>query len=116
MRTLLARLVPDAELEIIAAHVFEPDDLPAFSDQAGHETDAWSEEFLRRWLVDDANHIALELRVGNAAETLCAVAEEVDADIVAMGWKQQLSSNRTQVVSTLLAESNVPVVLVPLPQ
>lgn len=114
MRALLARLVPDAKLEIIAAHVFEPDNVPPFSDQAGHETDAWSQEFLQRWLAADTTDVALELRVGNAAEALRDIAQEVDADVIAMGWKQQLSPSRSQVVSTLVAESNVPLVLVPL--
>jgi nucleotide-binding universal stress UspA family protein len=112
VHVLLRRLVPDATLDVVALHVFEADDIPAFSDQPGHETEAWTQEFLQRWLPGHGD-VTLETRVGRAADTVRTVVHEVDADIVALGWKQDLSPGRASIVTTLLTASDVPVVLLP---
>ena len=46
--------------------------------------------------------------------TWCAaVARDIDADMVALGWKQNLAPGRAAVVSALLADADVPIVLLP---
>jgi len=109
----LRRLRPGTQLDVVALHVFDADDIPAFSDQPGHETAAWGEEFLRRWLPIDNVNVRLETRVGRPADVVGAVAREINADAVAVGWKQDLSLGRAQVVTALLAESRVLAVLLP---
>ena len=90
----------------------------AFSDHAGHEADAWGEEFVRRFLPtgDRAGDraVVLETRVGRAADVVREVARDMKADMVVLGWKQDLASGRAQVVSALLADAEVPISLVPL--
>jgi len=112
VQTLLRRLVGDVELDVVALHVFDATDMPAFSDQPGHETDAWRDEFLSRWLPIGRQHVTLETRVGRPAEAVPRVARDVGADVVAIGWKHNLAPGRARVVTSLLADSELPVVLV----
>ena len=56
----------------------------------------------------------LETRVGRAADVVREVARDIEADMVALGWKQDLAPGRAQVVSALLADADVPIALVPL--
>jgi hypothetical protein len=113
VQTILGTAVSEPELDVVALHVFEADSIPAFSDHAGHEAEAWRDEFMRRWLPAGHGSVTLETRVGRPADAVRAVIEEVDADFVALSWKQDLAPGRAQVVSTLLADAHVPVVLLP---
>jgi hypothetical protein len=111
VRDVLGGIGTDADLELVVLHVFEADSIPAFSDQFGHEAEAWGDEFLRRWLPDDLGKTRLETRVGRAGDVVRAACE--DADFVAVAWKQDLTPGRAQVVCALLADATVPVVLLP---
>jgi nucleotide-binding universal stress UspA family protein len=113
VQRFLEPVVADADLEVIALHVFESDSIPPFSDQPGHETEAWAREFLRRWSPTEAHKTTLEMRVGRAADVVRAIARDVHADMVALGWKQNLAPGRAAVVSALLADADVPIVLLP---
>jgi nucleotide-binding universal stress UspA family protein len=113
VQALLGEIAEVRELDVVALHVFEADAIPAFSDETGHEADAWRAEFLRRWLPGDGPAVTLETRIGRAADTVRAVSREVDSDLVALGWKQDLAPGRAQVVATLLNDADVPVLLVP---
>ena len=114
VQLLLAAVVDGAELEVVALHVFEADSIPAFSDHAGHEADAWGQEFMRRFVPSGDYAVMLETRVGRAADVVREVARGTEADMVALGWKQDLAPGRAQVVSALLADAEVPIALVPL--
>lgn len=99
--------------ELVALHVFEPDSLPPFGDQLTHEVEAWSEEFLDRYAPVRPEGMRLELRVGMPADVVRSLVEEVDADLVAVGWSQDLAPGRASVVRALLRSSAVPVLLLP---
>ncbi len=108
---LLRRLQPDAELDVVALHVFDAESIPAFSDQAGHEAETWTDEFMRRWLPNVKGDVRLETRVGRPASVVPAVARETRSEAVALAWKQNLSPGRAQVVTELIAGPDVIVVL-----
>jgi nucleotide-binding universal stress UspA family protein len=114
LRHILQDLRPRHDLEIIALHVFELDQLPMFGDQPVLETEAWAEEFGRRALSVGEGKIRLEVRVGDAARTLEEVARELDVDLVALAWHRDLADGHGRLVRTLLAEADVPVLLLPL--
>lgn len=105
------RLTP--EFDVVALHVFEADEIPSFSDHAGHETAMWEGEFLQRWLPDHHRDVAIETRVGRAGEAVRAVVRDVGADLVVVAWKQDLSPGRADVISALLADGDIPIVMLP---
>lgn len=106
-------LVCGSEAEVVVLHVYEEASLPAFSDQPQHETESWAKEFLARYCPASAHGVRLELRVGAPGEHVLAVAVEENADLIALGWAQDLSTGRAAVVREVLERSSVPVLLVP---
>ncbi len=109
----IIELTRDAKLDMVALHVYQEDSLPAFTDQAQHEPEAWAQEFIRRYCRWRAGNLWLETRVGRAAELVPLVAEEVDADIVALGWALALGPGHAPVVRGVLDRCSRPVLLVP---
>ncbi len=102
----------DARAEVVLLHVFEERDLPLVTDQPQHETDAWINEFVRRY-CQGIDVSAVELRAGLPAEHLLTVAGEVAANAVVLGWSQQLVPGRAALVRMALEHSRVPVILIP---
>jgi nucleotide-binding universal stress UspA family protein len=109
----VVRLARRHDLEVVVLHVRGDDSLPRFDDQPQHEADAWSEEFLARYCPDC--DVRFEQRVGIPGEHVLGVAEETDADLIALGWSRNLSPGRAQVVREALDRSRVPVLLVGIP-
>jgi nucleotide-binding universal stress UspA family protein len=101
-------------IEVIVLHVRAEKDLHAFSDQLHHEGPAWVEEFLARFCPVPAQEVEVELRVGVPEEEVGSVAAEIEADLIALGWSQQLAPGRAAVVRAMLSSSVVPVLLIPL--
>ena len=95
-------------------HVRAEEALRAFSDQLHHEAPAWVEEFLARFCSVPAHEVEVELRVGVPEEEVSGVARETDADLIALGWSQELAPGRAAVVRAMLSSSVVPVLLIPL--
>jgi hypothetical protein len=108
----LVRLAHDATVEIVVAHVYDARALPAFSDQIVHEVRAWSEEFIAR-NCPGAPEATLELRVGEPHEHLLDILRASGCDLVALGWNQDLARGHAAVVHHMLADSPVPVLLIP---
>jgi nucleotide-binding universal stress UspA family protein len=106
-------LARDAGLEIVLLHVFDVTSLPACTDQPQHETRAWAAEFLARYSPVPLEHVRFEMRVGEPKEHVVAVARETDADVIALGWAQELAAGRAPVVRAALEDAKVPVVLIP---
>jgi len=100
------------ELELVVLHVHDQASIPLFSDQRHHEVESWAQEFLRRH-CPYPERVQLEVRIGIAGENVVSVAEEVSADMIALGWSQDLSPGHAAVVREVLQRSGVPVLLVP---
>lgn len=101
------------DLEVVVLHVHDPADLPGFTDQPQHEQEAWAHEFLRRYCPWGIGDVRLEVRVGRPEDVLPLVAEQTQADLIALGWGQELAEDRAPVVRAILARGHTPVLLVP---
>jgi nucleotide-binding universal stress UspA family protein len=110
--TRTVELARDSEVEVDVLHVQGEDSLPLFSDQPQHETESWAREFLARY-CPDVDLARLHLRVGWPGEHVVRVAHEMNADMIALGWAQDLSPGRAAVVREALERSEIPVLLVP---
>jgi nucleotide-binding universal stress UspA family protein len=106
-------LARDAGLEIVLVHVFGPESVPLFTDQPQHETASWAREFLERYSPCPPEDVRLEIRVGEPHEHVVAVAREIDADVIALGWAQELAAGRAPVVHAALEQAHLPVFLIP---
>jgi nucleotide-binding universal stress UspA family protein len=106
-------LAAEADLEVVVVHVHDETSIPAFTDQPQHETREWAREFLARYCPWGLDDVRLEKRVGRRDEEILRAAEEVEADLIALGWAKQLAPGRAPVVRTVLDRGHVPVLLVP---
>jgi len=102
-----------AELEVVILHVHDEASIPAFTDQPQHETAAWTEEFLARYVPSGVGDVRVETRVGRRDEQILHMARQTDADLIALGWSQELAPGRAPVVRAALERGHVPVLLVP---
>ena len=109
----IVELARGEELDVVILHVLEEESLPLFSDQPQHEQAATAEEFLRRHCPWGIGKVRVEVRVGRCDELVSVVAEELDADLIALGWAQELEPGRAPVVRAALATAGVPIMLVP---
>jgi nucleotide-binding universal stress UspA family protein len=109
----LFKVAHGAQLDVIALHVHEEEDIPAFTDQPQHEHEAWAREFLARYCPWGIGAVSLERRVGRSYELIPQVAEEAHCDLIALGWAQDLAPGRAPVIRATLERSRVPVMLVP---
>jgi nucleotide-binding universal stress UspA family protein len=107
------RLLADAKLEVVVVHVLSDQQVPAFLDQLHHDLDAWGNEFLARHAVTDTAP-RIVLRAGTPGRNLLEVARDEAADLIVLGWSQDLSPGRAEVVRLLLTDADVPVLLVPI--
>jgi len=101
-----------AGVDLVVLHVFDADTVPRFWDQAAHARRAWAEEFLARYCAQPGAR--LELRSGVAGEHVLDVAEAERADMIALGWSQQLAPGRARTVRRTVLDAVVPVMLVPM--
>jgi nucleotide-binding universal stress UspA family protein len=104
------------QIEVIVLHVYDEASLPAFTDQPQYETDVWAREFLARYVSLSGHIVHLELRVGVPGEQVLQVAGEMPVDMIALGWGQDLSSDRARIVRSVLERSTIPVLLLPIVQ
>jgi nucleotide-binding universal stress UspA family protein len=109
----MIELATSSGVEIVLVHVFDPESVPMFTDQPQHETEAWTREFIARYCPFPPRSARLQLRRGEIDEQICALAREADADVVALGWSQDLAAGRAGVVRAVLETANLPVLLIP---
>jgi len=102
-------LSTDAGLEIVVVHVDE--EIPSFTDQVQHETEAYAKEFFARHVLG-APQVRLELRIGDPAAEVLAAVESLQPEIVAVGWPHTVDPGRGRVAHEILDRSPVPVLLV----
>jgi nucleotide-binding universal stress UspA family protein len=100
------------QLELVVLHVHDEASIPLFSDQEHHELESWAQEFLRRH-CPYPERVRLEVRIGIPGENVLKVAGEMSADMIALGWSQDLSPGHAAVVREVLERSGIPVLLVP---
>lgn len=105
-------LAGDAAAEIVVLHAVHGASLPLFSDQPQHELEAWRQEFLARYSAQP-ERARLETRVGVPAELVPTVASQIEADLIALAWSQNMAGGRASVVRAVLERSDVPVLLLP---
>jgi nucleotide-binding universal stress UspA family protein len=105
-------LARNAAAEITVVHVHQRHSVPPFEDHLPHEVDAWSNEFIARY-CPSATDATLELRVGEPHEHVLNILRRSGCDLIALGWSQDLARGRAAVVRRVLAESPVPVLLMP---
>jgi nucleotide-binding universal stress UspA family protein len=97
--------------DIVVLHVFDETTVPKFWDQPAHARKSWDEEFLARYCNEpDAR---LELRTGRPGESILDVAATEHADLIALGWAQDLSAGRARTVRTTLSRASTPILLLP---
>jgi nucleotide-binding universal stress UspA family protein len=101
-------------IEVIVLHVRPAKAVHAFSDHVQHEAQAWVDEFLARFCPVPPHEVDVELRVGVPHDEVGIVARDTGADLIALGWSQELAPGRAAVVRTALSSSPVPVLLTPL--
>jgi nucleotide-binding universal stress UspA family protein len=106
-RTL--ELSTEAGLEILVVHVDE--EIPSFTDQVQHETEAYAQEFFARHVLG-APQARLELRIGVPATEVLSAVESLHPELVAVGWPHSADPGRGGVAREILDRSPVPVVLV----
>jgi Universal stress protein family len=111
-RSIIA-LARDASIDVVVLHVHDAGSVPAFTDQPQHQAAAWRDEFLARYCPWGLDSVTLELRVGRSADQILAVADEVGADLIALGWSQDLVAGRAPVVREVLERGRTPALLIP---
>jgi len=107
-------LAENPELHVVVLRALDELSIPAFEDQAHYDTQAWADEFLARWVPGAAADTAMEVRIGEPEELVVAVAQEVCADMVAIGRRRDVPTAQAPLVLTALEHSPVPVVLLPI--
>jgi nucleotide-binding universal stress UspA family protein len=109
-------LTSSADLETVFLHIHDEWSVPSFEDQPHYDLETWAQEFLARWVPGARPEATMELRVGAAEEQILEVAQDVGADMIAIGWTQNLSPGRATVVRWALEHTSVPLALMPLAQ
>lgn len=108
---LMTELLAADGVKLVALHVFDPATVPPYWDHPAHAYRAWSEEFLRQQCPRTG--VQLEVRTGEPREAVLDVAQKTDADLIVLGWSQQLDQGRAAVVRATLEQARVPVLLIP---
>jgi nucleotide-binding universal stress UspA family protein len=98
-------------IDVVVLHVFDQSTVPRFWDQAVHARKSWAEEFLARFC--DRPNARLELRSGAPGDNIVDVAMAEHADLIALGWAQNLSAGHAHTIRVTLANSPIPVLLLP---
>lgn len=98
-------------VEILVVHVFDEETTPRFWDQPYYAAEAYGSEFLARFVKERDARVSL--RTGTPQHGVLDTATREGADLIALGWSQNLSPGRAEMVRRVLSEAPVPVLLVP---
>ena len=111
LRRTLA-LSAGAGLDLVVVHVDE--EVPPFTDQVQHESDAYLQEFVARH-GPGLRDVRIELRIGAPSDEVLAAIDLVGPELVAVGWPHPGGPDRGEVAREILAHCPVPLLLVPVP-
>jgi nucleotide-binding universal stress UspA family protein len=129
--TSAATIRPATELAALAAaklvvlHVATPDTerpsepgtllSPRYVDQPQHEWPSWTEEFLARLRaiggVADGVDVRLALAQGEAGAAILDFAQHNDIDLIVLGWRGALESDRARTMRRVIHEAICPVIV-----
>ena len=98
--------------DIVVLHVFDETTVPKFWDQPVHARTSWVSEFLNRYCHQP--NVRMELRSGTPGERILDVAESEHTDLITLGWARSLSAGHARTVRSTLAQSTIPVLLLPI--
>lgn len=109
---VLDKLAPllTVDAELLALHVFTDLTVPSMLDRPSQDLDMWGREFLYRHLPQGSGIV---LRPGPVAARVAEVSREHDADMIVLSWSQSPSPDRARVIRDVLANSVLPVLLLP---
>lgn len=107
----VVRRVADADVEIVALHVFGPTSAPHFLDHPEHDLPAWADEFRLRYCCEPGSQI--EWRRGEPGAAIAETARADEVNAVILGWGQDLGEGHAEPVRAALSSAGVPVILVP---
>jgi nucleotide-binding universal stress UspA family protein len=110
----VAALLGAAGVDVVVQHVFDRKTVPAFWDQAHHETESWAREFRARWCSEPVTSVTWA--GGVAADEIVDAGAAEDVDLIALSWAQNASPGRAAIVKSVLAQAHVPVLLVREPE
>jgi len=97
--------------DVVVLHVFNQATVPRFWDQPEHARKSWTDEFLARFC--DRPNTRMEVRSGTPGESIVDVAVAEHADLIALGWAQDLSAGHAATIRAALANAAIPVLLLP---
>jgi nucleotide-binding universal stress UspA family protein len=102
-----------ADVDLTVVHVDGEEAVPSFADSIAHETEEFAQEYLTRyWPLGPRARLALP--VGAPVEELLRVADDVEPDLLAVGWREHAGPGHGRVALELLRRSPYPVLVVPL--
>jgi len=117
-------LAAEARAELIILHVAEvrrerPSEpgtltVPRYIDQPQHEWEVWTTEFRDRLCARAVHRVEvrkIQVRHGEPAGEIERFAEEVEADLVVVGWRGQLDHQRARTMKGLIENSTAPLLL-----
>lgn len=105
---LVPMLAPGADL--VAVHVFTADTMPRVLDRPVRDLELWGEEFVARFCPAATS---IRLRTGVVGTQIEEVAVEERVELVVLSWSRDMSAGHAAVIRHVLAESDVPVLLLP---
>lgn len=111
--SLIDRFGVEGGPEVVALHVFAPEDLPPFGDHPVFETEAWAREFLRRSTGTPSHRMRLEVRVGSVVDIVSGSVDELAADLVVLAWNRSLAAGHGGIVRRVLEAGRAPTLLLP---
>lgn len=105
------RLLGEVGVDLVVVHVFDQATIPSVWDEPGHPAPAWEREFLERNVP--FLHTRLRRCQGPAGSQVVQTAIDEKADLVVVGWSQDLSAGHARTLQGLLADGGRPVLLLP---
>jgi len=106
----VAAVLGRAGVDVVVQHVFDRTTVPAFWDQAHHETESWTREFRARWCSEPVTRV--KWSGGAAAEEILAAGLADDVDLIALSWAQDARPGHAAIIKSVLTHAHVPVLLV----
>jgi nucleotide-binding universal stress UspA family protein len=106
----VAAVLGQAGVDVVVQHVFDRRTVPAFWDQGHHEAESWSREFRARWCGEPVTNVTWT--GGVAADEIVASGAAGDVDMIVLSWAQNASPGHAAIVKSVLANAQVPVLLV----